>query len=171
LVEINWHSTLIRKILRYTRQKNLLQPLHNISGEIISNDTTMAGIANKSRGLILKQGICRAGDETTIDTEVEIIDVSDYQPKRIASKTWRECIKKIWEADPLRCPKCGGEMKIISFITDSKTIRKILEHLDLWTEVPSRAPPPLNQESQAEVVYEPFDDGWPGFNEITVGLN
>jgi len=44
-------------------------------------------------------------------------------------KQERECIKKIWEADPLLCPKCGGEIKIISFITDSKTIRKILEHL------------------------------------------
>jgi hypothetical protein len=131
----------------------------------------MAGIANKSRGLRLKQGICRPGDET-IDTEVEIIDISDYQPKRIASKTWRECIKKIWEADPLLCPKCGGEMKIISFITDSKTIRKILEHL-LWTEVSSRAPPPLTRDSQEEeVVYEPFDDGWPGLeDEIAVGLN
>jgi len=48
-------------------------------------------------------------------------------------KQERECIKKIWEADPLHCPKCGGEMKIISFITDLKTIRKILEHLGLWT--------------------------------------
>jgi hypothetical protein len=26
------------------------------------------------------------------------------------SKTWRECIRKIWEVDPLECPKCGGEM-------------------------------------------------------------
>lgn len=61
-------------------------------------------------------------------------------------------------------------MKIISFITDLKTIRKILEHLGLWTEMPSRDPPPLTQDSQ-EVVYEPFDDGWPGFDEIAIGLN
>ena len=109
----------------------------------------MAGIANKSRGLRLKQGIYRPDDEPIKDSEVEIIDVSDYQPKRIASKTRRECIKKIWEVDPLCCPKCGGEMKIISFITDLKTIRKILEHLGLWAEMPSRDPPPLTQDSQA----------------------
>jgi hypothetical protein len=76
-------------------------------------------------------------------------------------KQERECIKKIWEADPLHCPTCGGEMKIISFITDLKTIRKILEHLCLWAEIPSRDPPPLTRESQAEVLYKPFDDGWP----------
>jgi hypothetical protein len=43
------------------------------------------------------------------------------------------------------------------FITDLKTIRKILEHLGLWPEKRSRASPPLNQNSQeAEVVYEPL---------------
>jgi hypothetical protein len=31
-------------------------------------------------------------------------------PNRL-SKTWRECIKKIWEVDPLLYPNCGGEMK------------------------------------------------------------
>jgi hypothetical protein len=36
------------------------------------------------------------------------------------SKTWRECIKNIWEVAPLECPNCGGEMKIISFITEVK---------------------------------------------------
>ena len=33
--------------------------------------------------------------------EIEILDVSDYKPRRIPSSTWRECIKKIWEVDPL----------------------------------------------------------------------
>jgi hypothetical protein len=39
--------------------------------------------------------------------------------------------------------------------------------------MPSRDPPPLTRDSQdEEVVYEPFDDGWPGLeDEITVGLN
>jgi hypothetical protein len=63
----------------------------------------------------LKKGIVRLGDEPLEkDTEVEIIDVSEYELKWIPSKTWRECIKKIWEVDPLICPKCGGEMIKIS---------------------------------------------------------
>ncbi|MGA1825298.1 MAG: hypothetical protein ACMUIP_11620 [bacterium] len=32
-------------------------------------------------------------------------------------------------------------MKIIAFITQEKIIRKILEHLDLWRDKPSRDPP------------------------------
>ncbi|MDF1615605.1 transposase [Desulfurivibrio dismutans] len=65
--------------------------------------------------------------------EVEVLNVSDYRPRKIPSPTWRECIKKVWEIDPLTCPKCGGEMKIISFITEAAIIRRILEHLGLWT--------------------------------------
>ena len=36
--------------------------------------------------------------------------------RRVPSKTGRELIKKIWEVDPLSCPRCGHEMKIISLI-------------------------------------------------------
>lgn len=95
--------------------------------------------SNKSRGLRLKRGMVRPGDEPIeTDTEVEIIDVSEYEPKRIPSKTWRECIKKIWEVDPLICPDCGGEMKIISFITEASVIRQILQHIGLWAQKLSR---------------------------------
>ncbi len=129
--------------------------------------------SNKSRGIRLKQGIVRPGDEPLNESEnnVEIIDVSDYQPKRIPSKTWRECIKKVWEIDPLSCPRCNGEMKIIAFITDDEILFKILDHLGLCSEKPSRAPPD-NQYSQPNeyfndetVVREPFDDGWPVYDE------
>ena len=47
---------------------------------------------------------------------VEVIDVSAHEPRRIPSKKWRELIKKVWEADPLRCPKCSREMRIVSLI-------------------------------------------------------
>jgi len=31
-------------------------------------------------------------------------------------KAWARLIQKIYEVDPLTCPKCKGAMKIISFI-------------------------------------------------------
>jgi hypothetical protein len=33
---------------------------------------------------------------------------------RIPSKKWRELIKKVWEADPLLCPHCQHEMRIVA---------------------------------------------------------
>jgi hypothetical protein len=48
-------------------------------------------------------------------------------------------IRKVWAADPLACPKCGGRLRIISFIEDPEIIEKILRHLKLW-DLPARPP-------------------------------
>ena len=90
----------------------------------------------------------------------ELIDVSDYKPRKIPPPTWRECIKKVWEVDPLKCPHCTGEMKIISFINERPVIRKILEYLNLWIEEPKQRPPEEKLKS-----HDLFDDSWPGFEE------
>lgn len=50
-------------------------------------------------------------------------------------------IRKVYEADPLLCPSCGGQMSIIAFIEDHKAIDKIIDHLKL-TFVAERPPPP-----------------------------
>jgi hypothetical protein len=47
----------------------------------------------------------------------------------------------VCEVDPLKCPKCGGEMRIISFIEETAVIEKILRHCGLWREPPIRPPP------------------------------
>ena len=41
-------------------------------------------------------------------------------------KSWAGLIKKVYEIDPLKCPKCGGSMKIKAFITDPEQVRRIL---------------------------------------------
>ena len=55
-------------------------------------------------------------------------------------KNWARLIQKIYEVDPLVCPKCQGSMRIISFIEDPSVIRDILNHLGLWL-VRARPPP------------------------------
>lgn len=129
--------------------------------------------SNRARGERYKAAGKDAFPDSTPDSkDVEVLDVSTYKPRRIPSKTWRECIKKVWEADPLECPKCGFEMKIISFISAAQkdVIRRILEHLKLWEEpVPrNKAPPEKSQPVQREIFYEPIDDGWPGYEEPAI---
>jgi len=65
-------------------------------------------------------------------------------------KNWSRLIQKIYEVDPLTCPKCQGRMKIISFIEDEEVIKKILKHLGLW-EVKARPPPKVTVPS--ETIY------------------
>ena len=55
-------------------------------------------------------------------------------------KNWARLIQKIYETDPLCCPRCSGKMKVISVIEDEDVIKKILKHLGLW-EVKPRPPP------------------------------
>jgi hypothetical protein len=33
-------------------------------------------------------------------------------------KNWARLIQKTYEVDPLTCPKCHGQMRVISFIED-----------------------------------------------------
>jgi len=47
-------------------------------------------------------------------------------------KNWARLIQKIYEIDPLICPKCRGHMRILAFIDDEEVIEKILKHLGLW---------------------------------------
>jgi len=58
-------------------------------------------------------------------------------------RRWAMLIKKIYHADPLRCPRCGGTMKVIAFIEahQGDVIRRILQHCGLWQDPPPRAPP------------------------------
>ena len=46
-------------------------------------------------------------------------------------RNWAQLIQKIYEVDPLVCPKCSGAMRVIAFIEDPDVIKKILKHLDL----------------------------------------
>ena len=70
----------------------------------------------------------------------------DTSFKRKCRMTWAALIKAIYEVDPLTCPKCGGEMKIVSFITEAAVVQKILRHCRLWKEplpIPIRPPPAI----------------------------
>ena len=49
-----------------------------------------------------------------------------------ARSAWARLIHKVYEVDPLECPKCGASMRVIALIDDATVIRRILEHLGRW---------------------------------------
>lgn len=58
--------------------------------------------------------------------------------------TWAALIKLVFEVDPLQCPNCGGTMRIVSFIENSRqheVVEKVLRHCGLWKDTPKRGPP------------------------------
>ena len=93
---------------------------------------------------------------------------SDYKSSRIPSKTWRKLIKKVWEVNPLRCPRCRHETKIISLINDPNVIEGILRHLRFWKQQMAPSEGKTKAAEHGPVVIEDFDDGWPGYEEPAI---
>ncbi len=87
--------------------------------------------SNKMRGQRQKR---TAEEALAVGKAVEVIDVSEHQPRRIPSAKWRELIKRVWESDPLVCPRCAHPMRIVSLIDDPEVIERILRHLSLWEQ-------------------------------------
>jgi len=44
---------------------------------------------------------------------------------------WAEMIRNAYEVDPMICPKCGGRMKAVAFITEVAVVDRIIDHLKL----------------------------------------
>jgi hypothetical protein len=109
--------------------------------------------------------VCRGKRKETEDDRVPCILEVDKSSKEYR-KNWARLIRKIYEIDPLPCPKCVGIMRILSFIQDREVIQAILKHLGLWLvkskPVPyligeptpkAHAPPALNQHGSGRAKY------------------
>jgi len=67
--------------------------------------------------------------------------MAEEELRPVPSKGWAEMIRKVYEVDPMVCPQCGGQMKVIAFLTDYAVVDRIINHLKL-TFVADRPPPP-----------------------------
>jgi len=94
---------------------------------------------------------------------------SDSAPTTTAARphrtAWADLLQRVFEVDALRCPQCGGRMRILSAITEPDVARRILA----WLDQPSRAPPhgsPTegSRRSGAESVPELGWEEDPGFD-------
>jgi hypothetical protein len=88
------------------------------------------------------------------EEKTDIREINAPTISRELKKRWSYFIRKVYETDPLVCPKCHGEMRIISFIDAPDVIKKILQHLGLWEE--SHAPP----ESERPIKDLTFDPSY-----------
>jgi hypothetical protein len=84
---------------------------------------------------------CIQGKKKKLE-EQEIIALDPQPVSNELKKRRSYFIRRVYETDPLICPKCQGEMRIISFIDQPEVINKILQHLGLWEE--SHAPSARN---------------------------
>jgi len=76
-----------------------------------------------------------AGIGATVSSYEPLTEADEFAKRRRPS--WARLIQKIWEVSPRTCPRCGGEMRVVSLITEKTLIDKILSHL----AKNNRAPP------------------------------
>ncbi len=85
--------------------------------------------ANRTRGIRRRGGA----------HEPLAVEAAPAPPSLPEAGRWPELLRRIFEVDPLRCPRCGHEMRIVAFITQPRVIDRILTHLRRTATEPRRS--------------------------------
>ena len=98
------------------------------------------------------------------DCEIPIFmpALANRVPRKVR-KAWARLIAKIYEVNPMICPKCGGEMKIARFIEQEDKIRSTLSTLGLPYQ--PRGQPDENAEQVQEQDIVIIPDGEPFYDD------
>ena len=85
--------------------------------------------------------------------------------RRSRRTAWADLLRRVFEVDALRCPDCGGRMRVLSAITDPAVAARILDCVGMS----ARAPPPgaamrSSREPFEDSTLEFFRDDDPGFD-------
>ena len=73
----------------------------------------------------------------TLEVPATETDAPDARARR---RAWARLLARVYEVDPLVCPRCGARLRVIAVIQNPVQITKILNHLVRT----GRAPPGLD---------------------------
>ncbi len=76
----------------------------------------------RRRGVVL----ARACGEPAAGVERE----ESWPALRARRRRWAELLRAVFQAEVDVCPRCGGAMRILGFVTEPPVIRRILAHLE-----------------------------------------
>jgi len=99
--------------------------------------------SNVARGKRRRQDeVTKAAAPRDIEHATSVQGDRDHSPDARALRRSRaQLIKGVYEVDPLVCPKCQGEMRVIALITEHDVVDAILRHLAPAEATPPRGPP------------------------------
>jgi len=97
--------------------------------------------ANRTRGIRRKGG----PHEQPPVVEVEAVPPALHEVRR----GWAQLLRRLFELDPLRCPRCGHAMRVVAFITEPPVIDRILDHLRRHASPARRARAPPRRRAAA----------------------
>ena len=97
------------------------------------------------------------------DDEVPAVLEPDLCSREI-KRNWSRLIQKVYETDPLECPRCKHPMRVVASIENPTVIRRILEHLGLWL-ANARSEPRAHSPPVHLVPADAFFSQLPAFGE------
>jgi hypothetical protein len=87
--------------------------------------------------------------------------------RSFARYLWAMLLARIYESAPLACPHCGADMRIIAFVTDGVSVRRILNHIGEPAQppriAPARGPPASDGEAEQFPLVAPIAQLEPDF--------
>jgi hypothetical protein len=63
------------------------------------------------------------------DADSSLQPSSATVPESACRSAWARLLAKIYEVDPLVCPRCSSQMRILAVIVDPGEVKRILRHL------------------------------------------
>ena len=54
----------------------------------------------------------------------------EWPALRARRRRWAERLRLVFKVEVEVCPRCGGEARIVGFVTEPKVVRRILAHLE-----------------------------------------
>jgi len=104
-------------------------------------------VPNKGEQMVRYYGyysnVCRGRRQKEDQDGVIPYIIEQEENSKEYRKNWARLIQKIYDIDPLTCPRCQATMRVVSFIEDQEVIKKILKHLGSW-DLKSKPPPRAN---------------------------
>ena len=85
-----------------------------------------------------RRGISLAGAPAV--AEAPPAPAADWPALCARRRRWAELLRLVFKVEIEVCPRCGGAMKVLGFITEQPVVRRILAHLECC-EVDARAGP------------------------------
>lgn len=113
---------------------------------LINNHGVLAPNAPLRQAVSKRAGLPVNGENAVAEDEKKSVDRDEQGSGSIYSSIWAMLLAKIFEINPLLCPSCGGEMKIIAFVIETKPIGQILRHIGELDHAPAISPardPPI----------------------------
>jgi len=97
--------------------------------------------ARRTRAYLLSRTGAAVGGEGALEQDLVGVGESEEEISELVGqrrRSWARLLRRIYEVDPLVCPCCDGELKIVSVITDPVVIRDLVSRIEEFQWVYAR---------------------------------